>query len=365
MPRYIGLKVGVIEFLFIFIILTSAFGNVGASKPYWIRQGVYFKYTAKGEHSVVLELPNGTIYTGEYGVFTWRIIEVSREYITVNASLEAYNLTMSYQRILSPKEGLKKAMELIKKYSRLNLTKSGSCSIGTSKNEMIRICEDEKAVVVSIRSKDYMYGIYVKKEKEAVENFLLLRKIPKMTKSITFNVSLKDNSVLYKGKRIGMNTLFLLDLNVKGKVVMEEWHIKDVRELNATVHARFREFKPPIILVTTNFYKNASNFALYDPATGILIEGYMIVSPVWKLFGFEKVAFSDKEHFKKTKEPVTKSKDIYGFGMVLEDTNAFYFKKDKLENVGIPIDSLLILILSLSVFLVVAYERIKARRMGK
>lgn len=162
-----------------------------------------------------------------------------------------------------------------------------------------------------------------------------------------------------------MNTLFLTDLDVAGRTIMNGWFINEVRELNATVHTRFGAFKPPIVLVTTNFYGNSSNFALYDPGSGVLIEGYTPVSPIWELFGFKRVLFSDREHFNRTDDPIIKSKDIYGFGMVLEDTNAFYSETGMLENVQIPLDAIAVFVLAITVFLVIGYERAKTRRMGK
>ncbi|AMM54688.1 hypothetical protein [Pyrococcus kukulkanii] len=361
MRKFTGLKLGIELLLFIFLIFNNFNNFAEASNLFWIKEGVYFKYTARGEHAVTIGLENGTIYVGKYGVLLWRITNMSNGYITVNVSLEVYNITVVSQRILDPDEGYKKAMKIIEE---LNLTiNSDSCKYIQNTEEDFKICKTKEAISIETIGKDYRYGLYVKDKKEAVEGFISF--LPSINRSAIVRISLSDNSVIFNGKKLGMNTLFITDLRIKGKTIMDGWYINRVEILNATIHTRFRDFRPPVLLVWTNFYKNSSNLAFYDPASGILIEGYTPVSPIWLAFGFKYVLFSDREHFKKARDPITQSKDIYGFGMVLEDTNAFHFEKEELKNISIPRDAILIFLFSVLVSLVVAYEMAKGSHLGE
>lgn len=150
---------------------------------------------------------------------------------------------------------------------------------------------------------------------------------------IIFNVFFMDNFVLYNGKRFGMNMLFLIDLDVVGRIIMNGWFINEVRELNVIVYMRFGVFKFLIVLVIMNFYGNLFNFVFYDFGLGVLIEGYILVLLIWELFGFKRVFFLDREYFNRIDDFIIKSKDIYGFGMVFEDINVFYFEIGMFENV--------------------------------
>lgn len=350
--------------LFVVFLAISTLSIVVSSRPYWATPGTYFEYTARGDRAVIIECHNGTLYFGTYGVLRWEILDVARDQIELKVQLRVYNLTMHYQRALNAEEGLIKARELIEMYSSLNFTQSGPCRVAEVQAGRVKVCERADGVLIAIEETNQTYWLYAG-DNGATEGLFSNATIPNLSRSITFNVSLTDNSVLHNGKRLGMNTLFLTDLDVAGRTIMNGWFINEVRELNATVHTRFGAFKPPIVLVTTNFYGNSSNFALYDPGSGVLIEGYTPVSPIWELFGFKRVLFSDREHFNRTDDPIIKSKDIYGFGMVLEDTNAFYSETGMLENVQIPLDAIAVFVLAITVFLVIGYERAKTRRMGK
>ncbi|MDK2868917.1 MAG: hypothetical protein PWP39_152 [Pyrococcus sp.] len=356
------IKAIIIPILLIFLVSW----NSVQSSPYWIRPGVYFIYTAKGDRSVIVECNNGTIYFGKYGIFRWEILDVSESSMLINVSLEVHNATAYTVRTLSLEEGLKRSKDLINRYSNLNYTKENSCRFAKTKNdENITICEDDKVVLVSIQAPNYIHGLYVDKKEGYAQETLISNIEVNLTRSALIEVSLPDNAVYFRGKKLGMNTLFLTDMNVSGKRILEEWVIEEVKPLNASVHTRFKTFKPPILLIRTNFYNNASNFALYDPSSGILLEGYTPVSPVWLALGFKHVIFAEKEHFQKTKQPITTSKDIYGFGMVLEETNAFKFEKQTLSGVEIPREGLIVLVISILSLLVVSYERFKANRLGK
>lgn len=114
---------------------------------------------------------------------------------------------------------------------------------------------------------------------------------------------------------------------------MNGWFINEVRELNVIVYMRFGVFKFLIVLVIMNFYGNLFNFVFYDFGLGVLIEGYILVLLIWELFGFKRVFFLDREYFNRIDDFIIKSKDIYGFGMVFEDINVFYFEIGMFENV--------------------------------
>ncbi|HDZ35950.1 MAG TPA: hypothetical protein ENH81_03425 [Thermococcus sp.] len=346
-------------FLFFLLILLSP---LTSAQPYWLKEGVYFKYVAEGEHSVAITQDSST-YRGSYGELFWRVVKVENGLVTVEAVLKAENLTEERYTELPHEEALKRLNELISLYEgKEPSTTMGSCRLYPVENEtwgkgIARICNE----TASIEFSNYTYAVLVERDK-GLE--FIRRAVPKIVRRTVFEIDLRDNVLVYSGTPLGKNLLFILpdkiprEGEVLSSVLGQEVKVTKSIILNDTViHTPFRTFKPPILFIRTNMVAGngwqGMSGIYYDMSSGILVTGFMPVSPLWEAFGFSSVALFDEDSKRSRGE-------MGGFGMVLADTNAELVLTKRLTGVEIPKLSFIVFILS--VFLLAVCGAVKIRR---
>ena len=297
------------------------------AQPYWLKEGVYFKYVAHGDHSVLfVALSNSSIYRGSYGEFFWRVIKIEDDFATVEVVLRGRNLTEEIHNELSHDEGIEKLRELVSPYEKEKPSRlEGICEIYSVRNStwgegVVRICNSS----FSLEFSNYTYALWVGRSR-SIE--FVRKTIPEIEKRAIFKINLRDNTLLINGTPVGKNLLFILPektyyvgeflFNLSDQKVT----VKKSIVLNDTIiHTPFKTFTPPSLNIQTSMVafphgSGGMDVLYYDMSSGILITGFMPASPLWKAFGFSSVVlFNEGSKVKKG--------EMNGFGMVLKETNA-------------------------------------------
>ncbi len=344
-----------ILFLFFLLLLLSP---LASAQLYWLREGVYFKYAAKGD---VVITQNSSIYRGSYGELFWRILKVENDLATVEAIFKAKNLTEERYNELTYEEAIERLNKLIFLYEgEKPSTIVGSCRIypvedNTWGEGVARVCNE----TVSLEFSNYTYALWVRQDK-GVE--FIRKAVPKIERSIVFEINLRDNVLLYNRTPLGKNLLFispgkipregelLFDLSGQGVKVEKSIILNDT-----IIHIPFKTFNPPILHIQTNMVSShdwkGMDVLYYDIASGILVTGFMPVSPLWKAFGFSSVVLFNEGS-------KISGGEMEGFGMILEETNADLVLAKPLMGVEMPKLSFIIFLFSVLLLIISRAVRI-------
>ncbi|USH00645.1 hypothetical protein K1720_04180 [Thermococcus argininiproducens] len=335
-------------FLFIlcFVLALSPFRY---AEPFWLKEGVYFKYTADKMFIVQKSVKNTTYvnYYGEYAEFYWEVLEIKNRTARILITLNISNITFTTTHYMTEKEAKKKFKKLVIQVLSLkpNL-KHENCAIYNIDPCQVRICND--TVLGFIKSCDNMtYYLVISPEKRGIYEYVNTT-LHGLHKSAIIDVDLESNIVKYNGSKIGPNLLFINpSMVLTGLGVLETSNnrifISNITIANFIVHTYYMDFKPPIIIVATNTHE----YLWYDSSTGILISGGIPPNIARNVFGFDTILLSNRIESKNLKKGFN-SKDYYGIGMILEDTNVDFSGVMPLSGVSISKLYLGLFVVSLS-----------------
>lgn len=339
--------------VFCFILIVPSFSY---AEPFSVRPGIYFKYVADRNPTIQEFIGNTTFinYYGKYAEFYWEVLDVKNGTAKVLLTLNVSNVTTTTTRYMTEMEARRKFEKLISPFLSLNPDSvRGNCAIYSTGTCQVHICNDTVLGFIKFCDKTMYYLTTVSEKRVAYEYINVT--IPYLYKSAIVTVNLENNTIEYNGSNIGPNLLFinpgtisagmeLLENSNEGRVF-----ISNITTANFIVHTYYMDFKPPIIEIGTNTYE----YFWYDSGTGILISGGIPPNIVKKVFGFDALRFSNLMELKNLEKGFN-SKDYYGIGMTLKDTDFNFSATLRLSGVGISkiylglfVSSLTILLLSI------------------
>lgn len=301
----------ILLFLFFVCILVSSVSC--QKKPYWLKEGVYFKYSFKDDpetdrSTASLILLDGTdLRCMGTGYLRWDVLELKENYATIKVTIKIGDIE------ISPPDPMEEPYH---------------------EDEMIF----SETVTVDIEKMEYV-------DDEVPWGKCLLWIDPAYTID-----DLKDMKMAY---------------NIKG----EELNVEKVNVRDCEMHTYYHTFKPPVIelwsrmiefkLSNTEFGTTAVR--QYDTASGAMIAWAMGPSDLLTRMGFIMVVFFDEVSSNRAWKAHEEGREEYwGYGCILEETNAELFKEAEGSEWSPSSWSLIILIIVLGIALsIFIYKRKK------
>jgi len=310
--------------LFLMAPLTSA-------TPYWFKEGIYAKYTARSEKMFIdVNTPKGhTTYICPYVEFTWRVLRVSGDKAQMALLLQGYNCTKSVWKELDEKA----ARQLLKEYQeRYNFT-GGNCLRIESETGNVTVCEDSYAEQTS----QHKVGLAIADGKG---HFFNESFVPEnFTRSGLLELDLRTGEFYVNGTSVGRNFLWTENpANITGLEVMPGLEVEEVKMINSTAMTYYGDFNAPVYMAHTNMMTVEGGHGkcvfLYDGSSGLAIAFFTPFSPLWKALGISEAMIQDTEFAKEHEKEMKESNKMPPFGLVLAETNIDFTKPAELPDEG-------------------------------